>query len=139
MRTRGRGMIAAGLALAALTVIVALVAGNHHPATSSGSADKLLGLNPTASGGAVALPGTAQAGRHAEAPALQHASLPNVQARVIRTADVSLRVDHGDLQDTVVKARQLARTYGGMVAASSFSSQQHMGSVELRVPSAHFD
>jgi hypothetical protein len=127
----------AGAALAALVVAAALLAGTHRPATGSSSADRL-GMNPTVSAGDVALPATADVGRDA-VPALQHASLPSAQARVIRTADVSLRVDHGNLQGTVVKARQLAKTYGGMVAASSFSSHQHLGSVELRIPSAHFD
>jgi len=140
MKTRGRGMIAAGLALAALVVLVALVAGGRQPAGSGSSSKKLPNGDRVASGGGAAMqPAVGQPVLDSAAPALQRASLPRVQIRVIRTADVSLRVDHGDLQDTVVKARQLAKTYGGMVAASSFSSHEHVGSVELRIPSTRFD
>jgi hypothetical protein len=71
------------------------------------------------------------------------AGAPTLDAKVLRTADVSIRVRHGRFDEQWARAMRLAGSYGGYVASSSLSKYgakaPRSGSITLRVPAAHFD
>ena len=67
-------------------------------------------------------------------------SLPDVGPRVIKTADVSLEIDRGALQDSIRQVVEVARTNGGFVLSTSIRDESgHRGTVVLRVPAERFE
>ncbi len=66
-------------------------------------------------------------------------SLPALRSAVIKTADVRLRVDHGQFGQTRAAIRKVAGDLGGYETQSSTSgSRIHNGRITIRVPARSF-
>ena len=66
-------------------------------------------------------------------------SLPALRSAVIKTADVGLRVDHGQFGQTRSAIRKIAGDLGGYETHSSTSgSKIHSGQITIRVPARAF-
>ena len=67
---------------------------------------------------------------------------PAIDARIVRTGSIELRVRRGSFEDVWSDAQAVARANGGYVQAASRSGADRgprSGSITLRVPSAKFD
>jgi hypothetical protein len=65
--------------------------------------------------------------------------LPALQSAVIKTADVRLRVDHGQFGQTRSAVRRVASDLNGYVTHSTTSGAKiHAGRITIRVPAASF-
>lgn len=67
------------------------------------------------------------------------AGLPPLQPKVIKTADVSVGVSHGNFGKAFNEARAVADRFGGYnIESSTSSAGRASGTIQLRVPSASF-
>jgi hypothetical protein len=72
--------------------------------------------------------------------ALSAAELPSIGPSVIKTADLTVAVGRGEVDEALADATRLAATLGGFVASSSISAgDAARGSIVLRVPSDRFE
>lgn len=63
-----------------------------------------------------------------------------VDARIIRTADLSIEVENSGFQDAFERAQLVAQKYGGYVASSSvWGEKSKSGNLLLRVPSKSYE
>jgi hypothetical protein len=84
-----------------------------------------------------AQPGAAD---HAGGSVAGIAALPELSAKVIKTAQVSLTVRPGTFQDRFQQATMVAGSHGGFVASSgTFEGKLRSGSLVLRVPAEDFE
>lgn len=101
------------------------------------------------SGGGAAAPaqGASAAGAPAQAqpdvapPPPAASAVPPFQQKVVKTADLRVRVPRRGLSHAFDRAASIAEGNGGFVAASSTSSGTNVAeaTITLRVPAAHFD
>jgi hypothetical protein len=67
-------------------------------------------------------------------------TLPPVGPAVIKTADVTVEVDEGDLQDAVRRIVAVARAHGGFVLSTSVEDEgARSGTIVVRIPSDAFE
>lgn len=84
----------------------------------------------------------AAVGGRASALTAGRETLPEVDSRVVRTADLRIEVEKGRFRDAFRDASELARSLGGFVQSSTTSSYERgeaRGDVTLRVPVDRFD
>jgi hypothetical protein len=73
-------------------------------------------------------------------PLAPPAGLPALAARVIKTANVSLRLRDGSFEQRFQEATQIAGRYGGYVSSSETAGgKRRSGMLVLRVPAAQFE
>lgn len=95
--------------------------------TTSGSASELDRM-------AIPQPAPARRGRHA-----RQAAPLGIGPAVIKTADVSLRIERGDFREAVSEATRIAERYGGYVVSTTVDDQQQgSGAATLRLPADKF-
>ena len=106
-----------------------VAAESRAPATFGAANDSLQGVGGNKTIGATG--GGAALGEPFKLPALQSA--------VIKTADVRLRVDHGQFGQTRSAVRRIAGDLGGYVTHSTTSGAKiHAGRITIRVPAQSF-
>lgn len=109
------------------------------PGNTGGRTDQVLshgvvnapvaGLDAASGGGSV---GAATAG--------YSSSIPEIGPRVIKNADISIRIDRGHIQDAVDSVTSTARVHRGFVVSTDVGgTDARGGSVTLRVPASEFE
>jgi hypothetical protein len=76
----------------------------------------------------------------APVPGVGGFQLPQVGARIIKSASISLEIRAGRFQDTAGEVTLVASRHGGFVASSQTSGEKHLsGTIVLRVPASQFE
>jgi hypothetical protein len=134
VRGRVQGLLTPiGLLLAA-AVIGAACSGGGGQASSGGEA------RAAASGAPPAAPAPAGDQGGAGGLVLGEFSVPIAEARVIKTAALTLRVDEGDFDRRMQDATLVGARHGGFIASSRRSGGELLsGTVVLRIPSDQFE
>lgn len=67
-------------------------------------------------------------------------SLPPVGPAVVKTADVTIRIEEGELQEAVRRVIEVARAHGGFVLSTSVEEEgARSGTMIIRVPAESFE
>ena len=126
------------LVLVALMGIVVLAACGGSDSESAGDGGGGDGLDAARAPESVADYGGGSSGGGGE-PAPRSA-LPDVGARIIKTADVSLELGADGFQDSFHEAIATAERHGGFVLSTSVQGQEaRSGRIVLRIPSVAFE
>jgi hypothetical protein len=136
---RRRSFLLAAMAALTLALAGCTAVREAAPARDSGVAEMKEG---SADAAARRVQGSAQSSDEAQAEPIPPLPLPGSGDKVIKTAQLSLRLPDGQFQDRFGKAGSVAEQFGGIVAASSTSETDGevvSGSVTIRIPSDKFE
>ena len=124
-----------------LVALALLLAGCGTSSSSAG--DSRLGVNHAAAGGGAAsgapTPAALSGSKSDSASAVTTTGLPPLGPQVIKTAQVDLRVAHGQIGRVIIQATRVAGNQHGFVLSTDVARESGYADLVMRVPAARFE